>query len=417
MNSYKHILYLFILTVFVSCDKETEMPEVEKLDYKVNWSVEFEGSTKSSFFVKNGVLRDDVFIHAVAYNDQDRDKAIQCRNKLTGELLWEYIVPESKGQYISGFLPYESDLIIYAWSSIFYLDLDDFSIRWESDFKDLSTLPSHHLLHNDMLYFSSIESDVAAKVVQVNPRNGEKTTMAFHDFEDRRISRISPPAISVNQKGNNVLLYNLFPYRDKVNAWNYDQELVAYDLTLDSLLWKKEFALDSMPSNVGIPPAVFENQVIVGNGKTLYSFDINSGEDVWHKTLDSNLEIMDDKNNLPGIFNITEFLIENDRLYISPVSHELFCLDPRTGELIWTNEIGNKLSCFEMLYIEDKDYIVLSSGHWYYDENVHVINALDGRTVTRIFEHGSYKSLAYDRDSENYYHIFEDSILSFKLDI
>lgn len=114
----------------------------------------------------------------------------------------------------------------------------------------------------------------------------------------------------------------------------------------------------------------------------MFGFDILTGEQLWKTEINP--------DNPFAIFNKTNHLIHEDRLYVNEGGFYVTCLNPETGDIIWNNEMGGPNSTDNMLYYEKEDLIVFTS--WGYG-SVMVLDALTGETL--------HKEKGYDDDTYN----------------
>ncbi|MBN2168637.1 MAG: PQQ-like beta-propeller repeat protein [Actinobacteria bacterium] len=105
-------------------------------------------------------------------------------------------------------------------------------------------------------------------------------------------------------------------------------ELVCYDLTSNSTVWKRNI---SPPSANGSwsSPAVSEGVVYIGSGKNVYAFDALSGAGKWTTSLGATAEIV---NSSPTV--------DGGSLFIGDwVNGKYFCLDTKTGGITWEHAL------------------------------------------------------------------------------
>jgi outer membrane protein assembly factor BamB len=142
------------------------------------------------------------------------------------------------------------------------------------------------------------------RLAMVNVYSGEKREVLQLEIEDNFEFDINPPSACVMDNGDTLLFF-----------------------TTEGLNFK----------------------TLEGRGYT-YCYNLTKGQTVW-----INKPLTTDRNMSASAFNPVPFLIENDRLIVTP-RKGIYCLDKNTGEFIWKREDVWLADC-PPLYHEGKIYI------------------------------------------------------------
>lgn len=111
-------------------------------------------------------------------------------------------------------------------------------------------------------------------------------------------------------------------FGDIVIAANSDNEVFAYSISKNKIIWEKKI------SDIGTPELTkYKETVIIADfNSNYYCFDVNTGELKWHYT---------------GQSSSSTLLIIGSKGYTGNGDRGVICLDLETGVVIWEKDIGD----------------------------------------------------------------------------
>ncbi len=130
----------------------------------------------------------------------------------------------------------------------------------------------------------------------------------------------------------------------------------------NTTLWKveREFAFSS--------PVVVNNRVYVGgDGKELFCFDADKGEELW--------------NYSTGWWGVSSPVVAEGKVYFSSIDYRIYCLNAETGELIWSFYTGDISFGYSAPLVYNKKVYVHGSG---LDCYLYCLNSSTGEEIWNV---------------------------------
>ncbi len=126
------------------------------------------------------------------------------------------------------------------------------------------------------------------------------------------------------------------------------------------------------------------------------------------------------RTQVPGytkfaIWNNTNHLLVNDKLFVNDVGTNSLCLDPETGAIIWHENYYSSNCTDNMLYYEKEDYLVFTS---WGKGSVIVLDALTGQLIHREngYENSVFNNdIVYDEERDMFFTTTYKHAIAFKI--
>lgn len=355
----KDILSLLLLALFItSCKDNGIIPssttpiDTTSLDsqLKIKWQAPHNSVDTSydfSFFPLN--YKGNVLINSTFEKDKD---IFFMRDGETGELIWQWEdLNTNANSSRLGKTLYNNSLCYTANRNSYLLDLDIGQTIWQySDPECLNGFITHlgnffyvtrnQCYNNDRPNSTLIRTDLRSPLPL-----WEEVYTIYKSENDGYAPSIHVPALWLHPSGDSILLFQ----NRQINYSNLADriDLYAFNLSQDSLLWRRDSITPSGNSSVQ-PPLVHEDKIYFTGQRTISCFDALSGDLIWENELGD------------GIF--THFLLSNillvDGVLVVKNDYKyLHGLDPDTGVELWCQkETGHS-----------KTYMVYYDGHVYFN--------------------------------------------------
>ncbi len=394
------LIILTILTGLLSCE-DTPLPNPNDPPIKQDSIFELILATEikpgdniiSSDFTQQ--YKDWVFVTG----DLHLPPTIYAFNKKTGNKDWEYVHQGAVNNDIKVSAVYDNIYLALCRHGIVAIDLDKRESIWELDYYPLdyyrensNTIFDGFLYLNIQIGGAGLEAKSAA-VIKVNIKTGEHELIFEVKKKAENLTSISPPAFWSDTESNKTLMiFNEYPNAQKAPQ-DDEQNIVAMDLATKEIVWRTEKFTENFYSNRLHPPIIYKDIVITGGDWSIYAFDVKTGKQLWRYTFDYHT----------GIWTKTNHLIYKDKLYVNNSQHDVTCLNPETGELIWNNPKGGANCTDNMLYYEKEDYLVFTS--WGYG-SVMILDALTGETIHQEeqYDYSNYNNdVVYDKNLDMFF--------------
>lgn len=402
----KFILITIITSLFWACDNSTvpsPVPINEKFAFELKWAsiMDFE---KEVVNLSNGISYNDWFIRS---GDLGFPAKLMAFNKINGEKDWEY---EYKGwdntEIVMTYL-FEDVLICRTGKRIFGFNLDNRTLAWELNLRQLDIRPGIGVIAENNLFYLKADLDFKGAnhtqhLMEFNMFTGDYR-IVYSAKANKYLIGISPP-VYYNNAERELLIFNEYPKFSEPPE-RTAQNMVAIDLQSTEIVWRTENFTESFQTNTLHPPIIYNNKVITGGDWSIYGFNANTGKQLWRYKFDYPW----------GIWNKTNHLIYNDKLYVNNSQHDVTCLNPETGDLIWNNPEGGANCTDNMLYYEKENLLVFTS--WGYG-SVMILDAFSGKTVHREhrYENSSYNNdVVYDADLDMFFTSTHNHAIGFKV--
>ena len=403
------ILTIFFTGLFGSCgdNSMSESFEEEIPVFELIWATELKPgddiiSTDFTQHYKDWVL---------VGGDLGLPPTIMAYNKKTGKKDWEYVHGGAVNNEIKISAIYENIYIGICKHGIVAIDLDKRESLWELDYYP----PDYYIENSNTIYNGYLYLNIqiggaglyakSAAFIKVNIKTGEHEKIYEVKKQGENLTCFSPPVIWTDPESNReLMIFNEYPNAQKVPEED-EQNIVAMDLETKEIVWKTEKFTENFYSNGLHPPVLYKDIVITGGDWSIYAFDTKTGKQLWRYAFDYPW----------GIWNTTNHLIYKDKLYVNNSQHDVTCLNPQTGEIIWNNRRGGANCTDNMVYYKKEDYLVFTS--WGYG-SVMILDALTGKTIHKEhrYDDSSYNNdVVYDKDLDMFYTSTYKHVVGFKI--
>ncbi len=206
-------------------------------------------------------------------------------------------------------------------------------------------------VEGDNIIFGTSELNSVNGIYVLDKENlSEKWSYKIND--DGNICFSAPPTIDdgrvfITSWSGNFWNIPLLSFLNEFITGN--NKLISLDLEAKDTLWEPV----DLPAGSVSSPAVGEKNVFVGcqnmYGGNLYAFDIDTGEEIWNKTLGNPYGIIGKSS--PVYSDGKVFILCNEREALNSNGiNKIFALDSNNGNILWNQSIGEpKLSALLQL--------------------------------------------------------------------
>jgi len=181
-----------------------------------------------------------------------------------------------------------------------------------------------------------------------------------------------------------------------------NRKLVSVAMRLEDLseMWVYENKL-VRTTNYKKSSIIHEDKVFIYGDKNFLALDLDSGDQLWETEVTTELTL--------DQWRLTEFYIQDDKLYIKPRDRKLICLNTNTGDVVWETFHGGFNAALHML-VNDDTLILASDGDLYFfDANSgEILLIKDGEPLQNFTS-----NVIYD-DTEDLYFTTNGDAVAFK---
>lgn len=269
---------------------------------------------------------------------KEQNKDLYIKQKLIYNVIWENYVGKGTESFYSKLIPAiqnNSLFIADRYGLIKSINIYNGDKIWQKNLsfsKDDSVLLSGGIaIDNNKLYIGSEKSILYS----LNARNGN---------------------IIWSQKVAGEILSQPKIKKNLVIVYTNNGFLQTFDKKNGSLKWSIKLDHDQVFSlrNLSSPLITFDDIIILGNNTGILSaVDLHQGQIIWQKYI----SFAKGKTDIEKIVDITSPILLKDKIYILSYNDNLFCLNKKTGEIIWqTNNINGSIN--ELVYDKNNIYII-----------------------------------------------------------
>ncbi|MDF1696285.1 MAG: PQQ-binding-like beta-propeller repeat protein [Saprospiraceae bacterium] len=406
--SFTYLIFVVLVSQLFSCQKKEEnllgTPlELEESLFNLEWATRMD-SEKEIVNLAHGVSYENWYIRS---GDKDDPSKIMAFHKDTGLKEWEIVFDELDGYNINSMHLHEHILVSTNAYYVFAFDLESKQIVWKENLKAKGMLLGKGTIAaNEKFYlnatfnFDPLGGGVA-HLYEFDIYTGIHRTVYSKAPDSLRTGTMTI-SLPVYWK-NEIILFNAFPNSERPPE-EVQQYIMAYDMTAQKIIWKTQ-VVHQYGSNKLITPIIHKNSIITGGGSDIYGFDLNTGTHLWTFKMDYPWSIWNDTNHL----------IHEGRLYLNNGQHDVTCIHPETGKLIWNNPHGGANCTQNMTYYEKENLLVFAS--WGYG-SVMILDALTGKTIHREhrFDNSQYfNDILYDEDRDMFFTSTYKHAIGFKI--
>ena len=394
MKTIKLSLFILIASLFGACEQADtldlvdpseaigeqeeppsplEMQWVTRMDYEKEIVNLAQGTIYKNWYLRSG--------------DLNEPPTVMAFNKINGDKDWEIVIDELDGSEIKQMHQVDDLLICSNSYHVFAIELSSKEFLWNVRLKDQGTrIGRTTIASNGMLYvkadFSFGSPGQVLHLYEFDPYTGENQMVYSKPPDSTGIYSCSPPAIWHDPDlGKDILIFNLFP-----DSFAPPEEGSQYVVGVDPDDRYTELftipVVDKFSSNGGHPPIIYNNTVITGGWDNMYCFDLITHEKKWETSF-----------GYPwSIWNKTNHLLYDDRLYVNNSQFDVTCLNPETGTKIWHNTEDAPNCTDNMVYYEQQNLLVFTS--W----GLGSVMFLDGLTGRLVHRERKYDNSVFNND-------------------
>jgi outer membrane protein assembly factor BamB len=332
---------LGVLFLFTAC-KKSPMPEPEPgisedtSFFSVLWQVPLTPDTSEVLSGKKIIENGDI-INVMGFSTPDN--ILNKRSGDSGEIIWSWndsrITDGSETALLDGLLYKEGKVMLGSQRYSFFINSDN----GQNIFVDNPGLATRRYL----VFNSIVEDYIFRSIDPLDGPNSQFSELVYYDLKNLESAKLAyyqpnendfaPDLLSVtgyrNQNQDLILIFQNRQYRFSPGRGKVD--LISYNFSQDTLMWKKEDMTIARSSNV-IPPVIYQDKIYFAGSKNIYCLDLFTGDEIWHT------------NPSPtnsGYFT-SHYKIIDDKLIVNDDEWNLMALEPSTGETLWhIPEMGN----------------------------------------------------------------------------
>ena len=337
----KYILFLSMLLLFpcYGCDKEPIPPPITPVkpittntNLEIVWHVPFYSDSFPDFFW-DPVFSNDYVIFTNTYDmKQGHERGVGVYHKATGKRhpAWQRDpggiiddVESLRDCQIGGVN--ENTVYLSTANSLYAYDIHTGNRLWRYKHSPyygslLVSVFGKDVLHN---YGPGALSKSWYKIAKFDNASGNKTNIVQLFIENNYKFLIETPAWTTNKENDTLLLF-------LTSGWNFDKvdgkvNAYCYNMTKQEMVWEKKGFTNDKDATKYAPLVIENNKVIFQSLRAIHCMDIASGELVWqHEYLDNGT-------------SATRLLYYNDKLFFRMQSGDIYCYEPQTGQIVWSN--------------------------------------------------------------------------------
>lgn len=405
------IKIIFVTSLLWTCDKPDPIitpdpPNVEDSLIEIQWATRMD-IEKEIVGTDNTQIYKDWVLTGGDFGDPP---ILMAFNKVTGNKDWEYVHDGVLYHDISNSIVVDNIYIAITGNGVMAINLDSQTSIWEHKLSDMNLFvhKGYSIVRNgDYIYVNTTwnfpHTNAVFHLLRFHYLTGEIDWVLTLPPDDVGNKGISPINFWEHPNtGEQLAIFNIYENVDATVEESI-QSLVVMNLETGEVFWKTEVT-DTQASDPRNPPVIFNNSIVItGGDANMYGFDIYTGEQLWCYEFDYPW----------GVWGYTEKLIYEDKLYVNCSQEEVSCLNPSTGELIWSNPKGGPNCTFKMHYYQDM--LVFTS--WGYG-SIMVLDAFTGETLHREhrYDNSSYNNdVAYDAELDMFFTSTYKHAIGFKI--
>jgi outer membrane protein assembly factor BamB len=337
------IIYIISSLVFccalnTACDKKPILPEGLGTEYKtkleVVWTRYFHSDKIGGELFLDPIFWNDYVIISSSHGSHyTKQRGIRVLHKATGEdhPVW--------GHEPGGVVDYghfiecihiggqNNNILFTGYSQYLYaVDLNTGQRVWKHTHGNNIGINKFSMLGNVpfQIYkpYTGGLSTSWCRIAKCDINTGEKTDLVETWMEDDYEFLLDPPTWTTNETGDTLIMF-------LYGGWNFQLvkglvKAYCYNITQKRMEWEKRDFVAGEDACFNIPIIINNNKVVFQAAKSLYCFDISSGDLIWKY------------NPTPmESYSGTPMLYRDEKLYIRCVSGKVTCLNAQTGAMLW----------------------------------------------------------------------------------
>ncbi len=184
--------------------------------------------------------------------------------------------------------------------------------------------------------------DCKSTIYMCSSKNPELLPIFSYAIENGFSPYINKPSIFLNQINDTLLLFQIGSINGTINR----TDVICYNMSKKKVEWLHKDVASNLPTN--IYNTIENDRFYFITQYFVHCYNILTGEKIWRYAI----------SDFDGVYS--PFVVENGKMYFGTGSGIIYCLDSRTGKLIWKfDSIGseNPLASPKQIKIfEDKLY-------------------------------------------------------------
>lgn len=283
--------------------------------------------------------------------DNVEPPTLKAFNKLTGKKEWEYIHHNGL-KYNIYYNKLINDVYIgITGDGIFGFDLKEKKVIWEVNEKYFNfeggwnmTVRGEYIYQPVTWEFKHLGVAVE-RIIRIHYLTGKWEDVYAVKSSDSLMNAFSAPVFWHNpDTGHDIMYFNNQNWNMDLSPQEITQDMIAVDVETKKVVWKNA-SFSPVASNGSIHPAVYKDNIITGGDWSMYSFDARTGKQNWKREFTELKPFW--------IWNTTNHLVKENRIYVNDVGPNIWCLNADTGDVIWNNTTDAPNCTPTMTYYED----------------------------------------------------------------
>lgn len=222
---------------------------------------------------------------------------------------------------------------------VFAFKIESQEFLWSLDLRRLGYDPYVEVvIHNSNSYLAVTKDRLTdlhrCSILEINNETGSFSEVVTIDdkSEDFPNELISVPSFwSDRLSGESLMLVSVGHGRIG-SPRNNPQSIIAFDAnTYDTVWYHNRFSPEF--GGQGLPPYVIDNELYLLSDWSVHRIDVRTGEFIW-------TTVPDERDSLNQWVAHSQPLVDEDKVFVNPVSPEVYALSRETGEIIWENEFA-----------------------------------------------------------------------------
>jgi len=365
----KNVLYILSITLLLSfsnCKKEPSKPEPKPNLTPIVWSYDVERS--DAFSAPNYIYNKQLI---QCMDSKDGKTVLYCMSLDSGNIIWqndEIPFPSPNSEYETDIS--ENYLVLTRKQMLSIIDLNSgITVR------NINIDGGRDIIKiiDKKVFMSTTNSKGAIlKVLDIITGEEKNVFSLLKEDLDNYAPTLTAPAYWKHPSGDDVLIMGNRSYNKTVTN-NFDRyDILAYNLSADTMLWYKI----GTPGDMGsiATPLVADNDKVVfyNNARDAICVNPLNGEIIWKFS-----RIPADNFSAFRLANIAKW---NNILIAKPSSYHMYGVDINTGNTIWTNP---KTATMPFTIRIAMDKIWYSSGG---------VNCIDAKTGQSLIDKWRYQN-------------------------
>ncbi|MCK4664105.1 MAG: PQQ-like beta-propeller repeat protein [Bacteroidales bacterium] len=376
----KTYLSILLLVFSLTCCNKGEIIGIQfddngviiSLPYQWKKSLHSSNTYHSNGYIKFPIIYNENII--IPTTGKDGTQYLSMVNSNTGKIEWQWndIFTESSGGDMELYSLFKNNNLL-TWQvggRSYCINLDNGTTQWKflrnNTFNsNLSGIDNTYFTRGNTDHFPGYYIDIGFKGNLLIGEIEEFLIPNFsfnHSIAGRCCDVTEMVPYTINSVQHLVVVYQELTSSE---IWNFQSFLGLFNLETNE--WVYDHKIMNEPNLNGVSlasPVIYDNKFYANIGHELVCHNITTGEQIWSKQFTQD-------------FMFSGFIIEEGKIIANNENLTLYCLDPETGNEIWTGEGAGTSS--RMSYLNGIVYFVGGS-----DGKFHAVDISTGKTVWRL---------------------------------